>query len=72
MLIDLQKGFDEPSWGRRNNSNLESNTAQLLKIWRAHHRPVIHVQQLSTEPQSSLRPGQKGCEFKNRGVLPLP
>ena len=32
--------------------------------------PVIHVQHLSTEPDSTYKPGQQGCDFKDE-VKPL-
>ncbi len=30
IVIDMQKGFNEPYWGRRNNPQAESNIARLL------------------------------------------
>ncbi len=71
LLIDVQKAFDEPSWGRRNNPQAEERMAELLAVWRKINWPVIHVQHLSANPHSSLRPGQTGCEFKEI-VQPLP
>jgi nicotinamidase-related amidase len=38
--------------------------ARLLLAWRQTNRPVIHIQHLSTNPESPLRPGQPGCAFK--------
>lgn len=64
VLIDVQQGFDDPVWGIRNNPNAEENIAQLLQIWRATDRPVIHIQHLSVLPDSPLRPNQIGCKFK--------
>jgi nicotinamidase-related amidase len=64
LIIDVQKGLDNPVWGKRNNFNAEENIARLLQIWRATERPIIHVQHLSTLTTSPLRPNQIGCEFK--------
>lgn len=64
LVIDLQCGFDEPRWGRRNNPHLEQRVAELLRAWRARGRAVVHVRHMSTDPASPLRPGQPGNEFK--------
>lgn len=69
IIIDVQKAIDHPSWGRRNNEQAETNIAQLLNAWRTTHRPIVHVRHLSTEPDSTYRPGQEGCDFKDV-VLP--
>ena len=71
LIIDVQKGFDEPSWGRRNNADAEKNMAQLLSAWRHQKAPVIHVRHNSMEQKSPLRPGLLGNEFKDE-VQPLP
>lgn len=70
ILIDIQKGFDQPYWGQRNNPCAEKNMAKLLQAWREAKRPVIHVQHMSVEPESPLRPNQPGNEFKDE-VAPL-
>jgi nicotinamidase-related amidase len=69
IIIDVQKAIDHPSWGRRNNEQAEANIVQLLNAWRETQRPVVHVRHLSTEPDSTYRPGQEGCNFKD-AVLP--
>ena len=64
LIIDVQKGFDEPMWGRRNNPQAEANIAKLLEGWRRTDRPVVHIQHCSTGATSPLRPGQSGNDFK--------
>lgn len=71
IVIDVQKGIDHPSWGRRNNPEAEANIARLLDAWRSAGRPIFHVRHLSREPGSTYRPGQEGSEFKEF-VAPLP
>ena len=70
LLIDVQQGFDNPSWGTRNNRDAEENIISLLQLWREKGGEVIHVQHCSLEEGSPLREGQPGCEFKPE-VLPL-
>ena len=64
VLIDVQKGLDHPRLGTRNNPDAEKRMAELLAAWRASARPVIHVQHMSREPESQLRPGLPGNAFK--------
>lgn len=63
LLIDAQKGFHEPFWGVRNNPNAELKMKQALDFFRKESLPVIHIQHLSKEPCSPLRPNQEGVEF---------
>ena len=65
MLVDVQTGFDHPSWGKRNNLDAESQMSALLQHWRNQGWPVIHVQHCSTEPQSPLRPDQPGVAIRS-------
>jgi len=40
IVIDVQKGFDDPKWGERNNPNAEANILRLINLWRNEKRPV--------------------------------
>lgn len=69
MIIDVQDGLADPTHGRRNNPDAENNMARLLAHWRAAARPIFHVQHMSTNPHSTLRPDQPGNAIK-RMVAP--
>jgi nicotinamidase-related amidase len=64
LVVDLQRGLDDPSLGRRNNPACEGNIADLVDAWRAAGQPVVFVRHDSLEPHSTLRPGQPGNDFK--------
>ena len=64
LPIDMQRGFDEPSWPRRWNQEIDANGLALLAAWRAAGRPIIHVRHDSIEPGSTLAPGQPGNGFR--------
>ena len=71
LVIDMQRGFDDARWGVRNNPHAEANGLRLLAHWRAQGWPVVIVRHDSTNPKSTLRPGQPGNDFKP-GIEPLP
>ena len=71
LIIDVQKGMDEPVWGQRNNPQAEENMVRLLTAWRRTDRPVFHVQHLSLSPTSPLRASQPGSAIKE-AVRPRP
>lgn len=64
ILIDVQQGFDDPMWGKRNNPDAEENIALLLKHWRDAKRPIIHVKHCSVNPIYPLHPDNPGNAFK--------
>ena len=70
IIVDVQKGFDDPRWGRRNNPQAESNIQRLLEAWRKSHMPVFYIQHCSKVADSPLRPGTPGNEIKDI-VAPL-
>ncbi|HNE03924.1 MAG TPA: cysteine hydrolase family protein [Anaerolineales bacterium] len=65
IIIDVQKGFDEPVWGERNNPQAEDNIVRLLEAWRKYGRPVFHVQHMSLSPSSPLNPDHPGNAIKD-------
>jgi nicotinamidase-related amidase len=64
VIIDMQRGFDEPSWPPRWNDAVDANGLAVLAAFRAAGRPVIHVRHDSVEPGSTLRPGAPGNAFR--------
>jgi nicotinamidase-related amidase len=64
VVIDLQRGFDDPLFGNRNNPAAESNVARLVEVWRRQGQPVVFVQHDSRGAESPLRPNQPGHDFK--------
>ena len=64
IVIDVQQGFEDPTWGKRNNPDSEANVARLIDAWRGHGRPVVFVRHDSVMENSPLRPGQPGNDFK--------
>lgn len=65
VVVDAQKGFDDPSWGARNNPGCDANIAALVERWRARGWPVVHVRHDSSDPSSPLHPGSPGNELKD-------
>ena len=68
ILIDVQAGFDDPRWGRRNNPEAEQNIALLLEHWRSTSRPVLHVRHDSQTAGSVLHPSKPGNGFKQEAT----
>ena len=69
ILIDIQRGFDNPVWGQRNNPDAEANALALLAATRAAGGRVVHVRHLSQGAGSPL--AGPGAAFKP-GFEPLP
>ena len=71
LPIDIQRGFDYPPWGPRDNPDMDDNGRRLLAAWRASGRPLIHVRHDSVHAGSSLHPAHPGNAFRD-GFDPLP
>ena len=54
LVLDVQKGFDDLYWGKRNNVQAENNIQTLLTEWRKRDWTIIYSQHLSLDPQSPL------------------
>lgn len=65
LLIDVQRAFEDPSWGQRNNPACEQNIVRLLGHWRARGWPIVFVRHDSIEPGSPLSSGTVGNQFKD-------
>ncbi|GBD85836.1 isochorismatase family protein YecD [bacterium BMS3Abin02] len=63
IVIDVQKGFDDPGFGRRNNPDCERNVAVLIDAWRSAGRPLVFVRHDSAKKGSPLAPGTAGNAF---------
>lgn len=67
VVVDVQAGFDDPSWGARSDdadADAEGNVARLLASWRDSGRPVVLVRHDSVHDASPLRPGSPGNRLK--------
>lgn len=68
IVIDQQKGIDNPKLGERNNPNAEIKILELLFFWRKEGWPIFHVRHRSKELSSVFWPKQKGFEFKEQFI----
>ena len=64
LVIDMQKAFENPIWGERNNPQAEQQALRVLAYFRKHALPVLHVQHISENPQSPFH-NKQNQEFKS-------
>jgi nicotinamidase-related amidase len=64
VVVDAQRGFDQPSWGTRNNPACDENIAALDREWTRSGRPLVHVRHDSDNPNSPLHPDNPGNRLK--------
>jgi nicotinamidase-related amidase len=64
IVIDVQKFFNEPRWGNRNNPQAEEKIERLIEKWRETKRPIYYIQHV-------VGPYKPAHEFKNF-IEPLP
>lgn len=66
VVVDVQEGFEEDGyWGPRNNPGADRNIAGLIDAWQSSGRPVVFVRHDSLKPDSPLRVGHSGNDFKS-------
>ncbi|GLZ39141.1 cysteine hydrolase family protein [Actinokineospora sp. NBRC 105648] len=65
ILIDVQRGFDDPRCGTRNNPGAEANITALLEAWAAAGQPLVLVRHDSLIADSPLAEGSPGAAFKS-------
>ena len=64
LVIDVQQGFSDASWGPRNNPDAEANIARLIAAWRRGGRPIRHVHHSSRSPEGTFYRGTPGYDPK--------
>ncbi|QBX56081.1 cysteine hydrolase [Nocardioides seonyuensis] len=65
VVVDVQQGFDDPWWGRRDNPACDDNIAALVEQWAARGWPLVYVQHASANPESPLHPESPGHALKD-------
>ena len=69
IVIDVQKGFDEPAMGARNNPDAEANILKLIQFWHAQQQPIIFIQHASTFADSPFHPSKPTYALKESMIL---
>lgn len=64
VVVDAQRGFDDPWWGPRNNQACDDNIAALVREWSSRGRPLVYVRHDSDSPASPLHPSSPGNRLK--------
>ena len=62
IVVDVQRGFEDPAFGTRNNPAAEENIGALIAAWRERGEPVVFVRHDEAGP---LAAGSPGHEFKD-------
>ncbi|MGW5424221.1 cysteine hydrolase family protein [Streptomyces sp. NPDC003943] len=65
IVIDVQKGFEDAFWGRRDNADAERNMAAIIDRWQETGRPVVFVRHDSLRAGSPLAAGSEGNALKD-------
>jgi nicotinamidase-related amidase len=67
IVVDVQRAFDEweTAGKRRNNPDAVARIVDLLRAFRAHGAPVVHVRHEGTKPNSTFLPSRSGYAVKD-------
>ncbi|WP_246942392.1 cysteine hydrolase family protein [Bacillus pinisoli] len=65
IIIDVQDVFLDPTWGKRNNPEAETNIKRLLSEWRKRGSEVIYIQHISENPHSLFYFENESTQIKN-------
>src|SRR3954451_20766368 len=67
IVIDVQRAFDEweAAGKRRNNPDAVARIADLLKAFRTHGAPIVHIRHEGTKPGSTFLPQNSGYAVKD-------
>jgi len=68
VIIDVQKAWDDPLLGHRNNPDAEDKIADLIREFRGHGLKIIHVRHFSYDERSPFRPDLQTFEFKDQAL----
>ncbi|WEG73966.1 cysteine hydrolase family protein [Vagococcus intermedius] len=71
LIIDVQKAFNDKSFGNRNNLNAERNMETILNKARQKNWPIIHIQHVSDDSTSLFYNKGNTVLFKKE-TTPLP
>lgn len=63
IVVDVQRAFDEPAWGPRNNPECEANVARLIEDFRTRGETLAFVRHDSLEAGSPLAREHPGNQF---------
>jgi nicotinamidase-related amidase len=64
VVVDVQRGFEDPSWGPRDNPSCDANIAALVDAWSSRGRPLVYVRHDSVVAGSPLHPSGAGNQLK--------
>lgn len=64
LVIDVQQGFLDASWGPRNNPDAEANIGRLIAAWRRGGRSVRHIHHSSRSAAGTFFLGTAGHDPK--------